>query len=238
MKRPLLLLCVGVVLLLVSVEFAGLFSTFEPETVHKSGSCVVFALGNPSEDDGGLSPVQQSRVELAVKAYRARQCQSMVFSGGAVANKYVEAEAMAGFAHQLGVPEQAIVIEGQSRNTWENIGCSLPYLQNYGSILIASEILHATRAKRYLCRQQPSLCEAVEPMGSVLPWYFVWRNVRAVVHEISAWIRDILLYEGGTKHNSPSCPSLPSHWATVNQHAKITREWGESTFEKFSLSQR
>jgi uncharacterized SAM-binding protein YcdF (DUF218 family) len=205
--KKLLLLLAGALAVLAAIDVAYRFAAFNTMPA-RLGGCAVLVLGYPTEDDGALSPLQRVRVESGVTAYRGRQCKRIVFSGGAVSNQYIEAESMANFARALGVPDHDIVIEAQARNTWENVGCSLPYLQSYDSILIASEILHAKRAKRYLCRQQPSLCTQAEPIGNALPRGFRWK-VSAAMHELGAWIRDLLLYEGGAVDNAPACPSGP-----------------------------
>jgi vancomycin permeability regulator SanA len=166
------------------------------EPVNKvPGNCVVLVLGYPTEDDGSLSSVQRVRVEAGVMAYRARNCQKLVLSGGAVANQYIEAERMASFAQELGVAKDHIVVEGRSRNTWENIGCSLSYLQKADSITIVSDSLHAKRAKRYLCKQQPFLCGQVDILGSQLYWKIIGWKVLAVLYEFAAGARDLLFYK-------------------------------------------
>jgi hypothetical protein len=134
-----------------------------------------------------------------------------LFSGGAVSNSYIEAEAMAGFARRLGVSGREIIVENRARNTWENIGCSLLILKNFSSIVIVSEILHAKRAQRYLCRQKPFLCGHVEIIGNHLPWSLGWWKVTAAAHELGAWFRDLFLYEGNATDNAPDCPTGTSN---------------------------
>ncbi len=177
---------------------------------NKSGNCAVLVLGYPAEDDGSLSSVQRVRVEAGVKAYRARNCQKLVLSGGAVANQYIEAERMARFAQELGVAKDHIVVEGRARNTWENIGCSLPYLKNTASITIASDRLHAKRAKRYICRQQPFLCAQVDIFSTHMSWRLIGWNFLAALHELAAGVRDWLFYTGNADYPE-SCPSESSN---------------------------
>jgi len=190
-----------------AVEIANRLAAFDTASLPLTDNCAVLVPGYPSNDAGTLSPVQRIRVETGITAYRTRHCKKIVFSGGAVANPYIEAKTMASFATTLGVPDRDIIIEGFSRNTWENIGCSLPFLKNYDSILITSDILHAKRAKRYLCRQQPSLCGRAQPIGNVLPWRLVWWKIPAAMHEFAAWLRDWLLYRDEEANKIPSCPA-------------------------------
>jgi uncharacterized SAM-binding protein YcdF (DUF218 family) len=206
-KKLLLFIFVPVLAVFAAVEIACRLATFNTLTLPHSDNCVVLVPGYPTHDDGTLSPVQRVRVEAGFSAYQKQHCKKIVLSGGAVANPYSEAETMANFAKTLGVPDQDIIVEGRSRNTWENIGCSLTDLKNYSSILITSDILHAKRAKRYLCRQQPSLCSRVMPIGNVLPWRLLWWKVPAAAHELISWLRDWLLFQGQAANKIPYCPS-------------------------------
>lgn len=205
MNKILFLLVLSVITLAGLIALSYRILNQDEPVNKKSGNCAVLVLGYPSENDGSLSPVQRVRVEAGVKAYRARNCQKLVLSGGAVANQYIEAERMASFAQELDVAKDHIVVEGRARNTWENIGCSLPYLKSAAAITIASDRLHAKRAKRYLCRQQPFLCAQVDIMGTQLPWRLIGWKVLAALHEFAAGARDLLFYTGDADYPDP-CP--------------------------------
>lgn len=207
LKKCIFLILVAALAIFAVVEIANRLAASDTVSLTLADNCAVLVPGYPANDDGTLSPVQRIRVETGISVYRTRHCKKIVFSGGAVANPYIEAKAMASFAITLGIPDRDIIIEGHSRNTWENIGCSLPYLKNYSSILITSDILHAKRAKRYLCRQQPSLCGQVQPIGNILPWRLAWWKIPATMHEFAAWLRDWLFYRDEAANKIASCPS-------------------------------
>jgi uncharacterized SAM-binding protein YcdF (DUF218 family) len=211
MKNLSILFLVGATAILIAIEVAYRLAEVDTVGNNKLDRCIVLVLGYPTNDDGSLHPLQQMRVETGVSAYRKLECQSLMFSGGAVSSPYIEAETMAAFARQLGVPSRDIIVENRARNTWENIGCSLPYLKNYGSIVIASDILHAKRARRYLCRQKSTLCNHIEIIGNNPSWSLVWWNLPAAAHEIGAWFRDLLLYESGVTNKAPDCNVETSH---------------------------
>jgi len=78
-------------------------------------------------------------------AYQANRCSRIRVSGGAVKNAHVEAESVADIPRALGVPERSLIIEAHARTSWENIGCSQPYLLDYDRILIASDSLQVHR---------------------------------------------------------------------------------------------
>jgi hypothetical protein len=83
----------------------------------------------------------------------------LVFSGaatrGAVAS---EAEAMARYAREvLGVPVEQIVLETRAHTTKQNLAFAMTYLESAATIKIASDPLHAARARRYLRQLRPDL---------------------------------------------------------------------------------
>jgi uncharacterized SAM-binding protein YcdF (DUF218 family) len=64
---------------------------------------------------------------------------------------------MAAYAARLGVPAERIGLETRSRSTWENFSMALPMVETYDSIAIASDPLHAARARRYALQQRADL---------------------------------------------------------------------------------
>jgi len=121
----------------------------------------VVVLGYPSRPDGTAHPVQRQRVEAGVSAMREHGAAVMVMSGGPVRNEHSEAETMVTLAASLGVDADALVAERQSRTTWENVQESALLLEDCDAVLIASEPLHATRARRYWIKQRPHDAERI-----------------------------------------------------------------------------
>jgi uncharacterized SAM-binding protein YcdF (DUF218 family) len=77
--------------------------------------------GCPARPDGTPSTCIQRRVRAAVDAFREGAAPLLLFSGGAVHNKIVEAQVMADFARSLGVPDGAMLVEPRARHTTENL---------------------------------------------------------------------------------------------------------------------
>ena len=96
------------------------------------------------------------RVPVAAKAYAAGRSQKVLLCGGAkrkfLNGSMTEAEQMCKKAIELGVPEKSIMIENNSKNTIENILCSLLELQrsmwlnNVTSILLVTTTYHMRRS--------------------------------------------------------------------------------------------
>lgn len=77
-----------------------------------------------------------------------------------------EAATMASCAREMGFPADQIVLEERARSTHENIEFSLPLADGYDVIKIASDPLHARRARRYVRWQRPDLADKLEPAAT------------------------------------------------------------------------
>jgi uncharacterized SAM-binding protein YcdF (DUF218 family) len=158
------------------------------------GTCAVLVPGVPAQGDGTPQAVARLRVEAGVATLRARDCARLVLSGGAVANAYVEADVMAGVARELGVPPDRIALEREAANTWENVAFAEPLLAGYDAVFVASDILHARRAVRYRCKQEPGSCARTFAVSIAPPLRdFVWK-VPGALYELRAYVRDALVY--------------------------------------------
>jgi uncharacterized SAM-binding protein YcdF (DUF218 family) len=160
---------------------------------HAGARCIVLVPGYPSETDGSPHPVQRLRVEAGVEVLRARGCEKIVLSGGAAHNALVEADTMARVAQDLGVGAEQLVLERQATTTWENVKLSLPVLDGYDAIVIASDGLQVHRAKRYLCRQRPDLCARTTVFATYSPFRLFWWKVPAALYELRAFLRDLFI---------------------------------------------
>lgn len=131
------------------------------------GACTeaIIVLGYRSGRDGTPSPVQRWRCEIAARSMDRSRSSTLIMSGW-----NGEAEVMADYTHGvLGVPADHIVVEKQARTTWENVAYSLPIAQDYDVIKIASDPLHARRARRYVARLRPDLLPLLEPTTAYRP---------------------------------------------------------------------
>jgi uncharacterized SAM-binding protein YcdF (DUF218 family) len=194
------------VLLVVMSQVAYTLASALP-ALGAARSCAVLVLGYPGEANGSPGAVQRFRVEAGVSVYRKHHCERIILSGGAVSNARVEADSMAGVAAGFGIPWQAIVGERRSRSTWENVGCSIPYLLSVDRVFIVSDSLHARRARRYACRQSSNLCGRTVAAGAVPPIrLFPW-NLLTAANELRVAIRDGLAYGRDLSKSAPACPT-------------------------------
>lgn len=144
---------------------AFLPSTASDPSAVVDGECVL-VLGNPSPR------VQRWRVRIAVRSTDPRRA-TFVLSGGAVRTAISEAEMMADYAvRAAGVPPANIIIENQSRTTIENIANSLELMTGSPAIKIASDTLHARRARKILHNQSPDLAKRLVRTRDYIPFEY------------------------------------------------------------------
>ena len=80
----------------------------------------IIVLGSPADTDGNPSPTELTRVTEAVHEYERGVAPRLILTGGAVGNRFVEARVMAHTAEAQGIPESAIYVEPEARDTIQN----------------------------------------------------------------------------------------------------------------------
>ncbi len=97
------------------------------------------------------------RVWYAAKLYHAGKSPLLILSGGSdpTTSAGTEAEAMRELLRDLGVPDSALLLEGQSRTTRENAIYSATLLRSRGiqKVLLVTSALHMHRAKKLFEKQ-------------------------------------------------------------------------------------
>ncbi|MFE0186771.1 YdcF family protein [Streptomyces sp. NPDC058989] len=135
-----------------------------------SGSEAVVVLGyrNPHPS---INVVNRWRVRAGLRSVAsdsARDTQ-VIFSGGAAGGGPAEARLMADYAKSVLGFDGRVLIEDQSRTTWENITNVIPLLEGADRIKIASQPAHGLKARAYLRRQRPDLAERLVPADDYRP---------------------------------------------------------------------
>ena len=205
MKRVVLVSLLVVGLIFVASEAAFWLAARLAPLPSYGHSCAVLVLGYPTNTDGTPSAVAKFRVESGVQVYREQRCSKLVFSGGAVQNGHIEAESMSTLAESLGIADTDIILERRARSTWENVGCTAPLVGWADRVLVVSDSLHAKRAARYACRQDPERCDTFLAAGVAPSIYLAHWRIAAAANELRAFVRDFLLYRSGAKQDAPHC---------------------------------
>lgn len=120
---------------------------------------IVVVLGFRSSADEHPNFVQRWRTRIALRTVSADGV--LLFTGGAVRGARSEASVMAEYAVERGFPSDRILLEEESRTTWENVSNNLDILRQAPTIRFASTTLHARRARLYLASQAPDLAARI-----------------------------------------------------------------------------
>jgi uncharacterized SAM-binding protein YcdF (DUF218 family) len=153
---------------------------------------VLIVLGAPADADGNPSPHELARVTEAVHEYERGVAPRIIFTGGAVANHFVEAQVMARTAEAQGIPASAVLEDPAARDTMENTCNALGIMRSHGweSAEVISSASHLPRTGLILSRLplkwRTHASHALQPEGpwmqaSVTAWeiaktarYLVW----------------------------------------------------------------
>ena len=108
----------------------------------------IIVLGTPADRDGNPRPMQQARVTEAVREYKRGVAPRLIVTGGAVQNRFVEAQVMARTAEAQGIPNSALFVEPEARDTIQNACYSdrIMNLHGWHSAEIVTGPVNAPRA--------------------------------------------------------------------------------------------
>ncbi len=156
----------------------------------------------------GSKIAHKYRVPKAVELYNANRSNTILLSGGTlVETEYgliSEAEIMKQKAIELGIPEENLIIETESKTTQENMLCSLLALERTKKLTNVRSILHVTT--RYHMRRSLMMAETFMPKWiRVCPcpandtntlrhnWFLTERNAKLAkdeAYKITCYIRE------------------------------------------------
>jgi SanA protein len=106
---------------------------------------VAIVFGAGLQRDGSPSPVLRDRVETAANLYFAGKVEKLLFSGDNRFVDYNEPGAMRAFAIDLGVPEDAIVLDYAGRRTYDTC-YRAKYIFNLKEAILVTQSYHLPRA--------------------------------------------------------------------------------------------
>ncbi len=151
MKR--LLLC-AFVLLVGVLALYGTYTTVPMRNTDATHFDTIIVLGVPANKDGSESPDEKTRVDEAVREFRAGHAGHIILSGGAAWTPVPEARVMAKAAIAAGVPAEDVLVEDRSMTTIQNVFYSHEIMQQHGwrSAEVISLPNHLPRASLILAR--------------------------------------------------------------------------------------
>lgn len=135
--------------------------------------------------DGRPSPALERRVRLAASLYHQGLAPTLVLTGGREPGRACsEAAAAAALCRELGVPEQALLLEEESRDTLGNAARSAALVT--GRVLVVSCAAHTFRCRRMFARHFPRVDAAGAVPDTLRP------RVRLALREAAAVLRHAL----------------------------------------------
>lgn len=108
----------------------------------------IIVLGSPVDRDGNPTPDQLAGVNEGVHEYERGVAPRLIFTGGPVRNQYVEARVMARTAEAEGIPQSAIFVEPNAKDTIQNACYAVRIMKAHGwrSAEVVSRARHLPRA--------------------------------------------------------------------------------------------
>ncbi len=153
---------------------------------HEAADAIV-VLGCQLVGGGRPSERLRRRVALGVGVYREGAAPLLIMSGGGT-GAATEAAVMRDLAREAGVPETAVLLETESRNTFENAAYTARLLHAIGKprIVLVSDRAHLPRAARLFRRA------GLEVIGVAgVPASSMRRAFGAVLYEAASYMRGL-----------------------------------------------
>ena len=113
----------------------------------RSKTQAIIVLG-AAQYDGRPTEVFRARLDHAAALWHEGVAPTIVVTGGKQpGDRFTEAQAGAAYLHELGVPDDRILRETTSRNSWESLAASAGFLQDRGvhEVTLVSDPFHSLR---------------------------------------------------------------------------------------------
>lgn len=113
---------ITIILIILLILHIPLFLNFPKVPVMDDAPydvCIV--LGCPAREDGKPSRMQRSRMNKAIQLYQERRVHTILISGAGVRNNFIEADVMAEYGFNNGIPINDILLEKEAQNTFDNL---------------------------------------------------------------------------------------------------------------------
>lgn len=139
---------VALAVLYVAVTFVQVWQASRRDSARPAQAIIVLGA---AQYNGVPSPVLKARLDHAAALYEAKVAPIIVLTGGrAPGDRYTEASAGAGYLTRSGVPESALQLESQGRNSWQSLAAAAHFLraEHITKVVLVSSPYHSLRVER------------------------------------------------------------------------------------------
>ena len=150
----------------------------------KSADCIII-LGAKVRPDGSMSHALRFRCDRAFEAWQAGAAKTIIGCGGVCDGPASEASVIRAYLLEKGVPDESIIMEDQSVNTWENLIFARRIMDEKGmrKALMVTSDYHLTRAL-WMAKKQGLNAVGIASLSSRKPALFMRTRSRECV----SWI--------------------------------------------------
>ncbi len=156
----------------LATDFTLLVKTFAGKKVGggEPGPSVAVVLGAQVLPAGRASKTLEARTLHAARLYAAGKASLLIVTGGVGEHPPSEAEAMGRMLRGSGVPEEAIVLEGEALSTWDSAWLVAGIAEERGieGVLAVTDPLHSVRTVAAF--EEAGLKAIAEPVYSSPMW--------------------------------------------------------------------
>jgi uncharacterized SAM-binding protein YcdF (DUF218 family) len=184
-RWPTRLVVAAIIVILALLAWAAIERSLAPTSnTSLNRFDAIIVLGSPADKDGNPTPKQLARVTEAVHEYDRGVAPRLILTGGAAHNRFVEARVMARAAEAQGIPESAIIQEGEAQDTIQNACYSERTMKAHGwhSAEVVSAASHLPRAAM-IFRRLP-LEWRVHPAPQLSPQSGLGAGVEALIETL------------------------------------------------------
>ena len=152
----------------------------------KSEYGVIF--GNTVNYDGSMSERLKSRVNEGLDLYKDSIVKNLFVSGGFGKEGYYEAQVMAEYLSQNGVPKSRITIDNEGNNTWLTASNFKKLKPNCKSVVVVTQYHHLSRSKLAFKKT------GVEQVSGSSSDYYELRDFYSLFREFFGYYKYLVVY--------------------------------------------
>ena len=146
-------------------------------------------LGNKVNQDGSLSDRLKARLDKGLSLYNDSLVEKLFVSGGLGKEGHYEAQVMANYLIQQGVPKSDIIIDDYGNNTWSTATNFKTVISNQTTaVIVVTQYYHVTRSKLAFKKLGFTNVQGASPM------YFEWRDGYALFREFFGFYKYLIVY--------------------------------------------